>query len=58
MIWHWQQYLTCGVASAAVVIFILNILLQDRASDKLNSFLQLGLISFGQFVLWSGGWYS
>lgn len=56
MIWHWQQYLTIGMGSISFVLFLVAGMINERQQG--NSALQMVLILTGQFILYSGGWYT
>ena len=56
--WHWQQYLTCSLAVFVIICFTFSALLSEQPSAKLNLIIQLAIVCFGQYVLYSGGWYN
>lgn len=54
---HWQQYVTLGAGLISGSAFFLVTTCSKDASQKVEALFQLALVAFGQWVLYSGGWY-
>lgn len=58
MMWHWQQWFTAILYLSAIIVNIIAIIAQTKTQKRFETLVRIIVLTFLQWVLFSGGWYS
>lgn len=58
MMWHWQQWFTAILYLSTIIVNYIYIIAASKTQKRFEALVRIIALTFLQWVLFSGGWYS